>query len=137
MGPLVNSDKRGFTLVEALVAIVVLIFGLMSLFSVLILSMQKNVENSIRDAAVRLAESRMNQIKINPGADHAMTCDGSVTTVNLGNVSLNAMICDSIATTANVTQITVVVGWDYGPNRPQQAPTGRAFQHSITSIITR
>ena len=62
----VNQKNRGFTLVEVLVAIVILFISMMAVLHALGLSVEHNMKNIIMDEAVRIAEQRMNELRNEP-----------------------------------------------------------------------
>jgi prepilin-type N-terminal cleavage/methylation domain-containing protein len=62
----VNKKNRGFTLVEVLVAIVILFISMMAVLHALGLSVEHNMKNIIMDEAVRIAEQRMNELRNEP-----------------------------------------------------------------------
>ena len=59
----VNQKNRGFTLVEVLVAIVILFISMMAVLHALGLSVEHNMKNIIMDEAVRLSEQKMNELR--------------------------------------------------------------------------
>ena len=59
----VNQKNRGFTLIEVLVAIVILFISMMAVLHALGLSVEHNMKNIIMDEAVRISEQRMNELR--------------------------------------------------------------------------
>ena len=55
----VRSNNLGFTLVEFLVAIVIMMIGLMALLQCVNIAIVRNLENQFRDGAVTLADERL------------------------------------------------------------------------------
>ena len=53
------DNQRGFTLVEFLVAIVILMVGMLGMFQAVNVAMDKNLENVFRTEAVMLADDKM------------------------------------------------------------------------------
>lgn len=53
------NNKSGFTLIEFLVAIVILMIGLLGMLSGVNLAIEKTVETSLRNEAITLADERM------------------------------------------------------------------------------
>lgn len=53
------NNNSGFTLVEFLVAIVILMIGLLGMLQGINVAMEKNVENVLRNEAVMVADERM------------------------------------------------------------------------------
>lgn len=57
------SRNKGFTLVEVMVAILILIVGLLGLLQSINLSMDVNLRNHLRDEAVSVGERAMNELR--------------------------------------------------------------------------
>ncbi|MEJ2695676.1 MAG: type II secretion system protein [Candidatus Sulfobium sp.] len=56
-------NNRGVTLVEVMVALVVLLFVSLALMQTALVSIDANTKNSIRDEAVSVAETRINEAR--------------------------------------------------------------------------
>lgn len=54
-----HSNNQGFTLIEFLVAIVIMMIGLMALLQCVNIAIVKNLENQLRNEAVTLADERL------------------------------------------------------------------------------
>jgi type IV pilus assembly protein PilV len=61
-----QSNNQGFSLIEVMVAIVILMVGLLGLLQTANLAMEQNVKNMFRSEAVRIADSRMSGLKSLP-----------------------------------------------------------------------
>jgi prepilin-type N-terminal cleavage/methylation domain-containing protein len=61
----IKKDK-GFTLIEVLVAIVILFISMMAVLHALGLSVEHNMKNIIMDEAIRISEQRMNELRNEP-----------------------------------------------------------------------
>lgn len=66
MEAFVFSNNRGVTLIEIMIALVVLLFVSLAMLQMGILSMQVNVKNSARDEAITVAEMRLNDMRSLP-----------------------------------------------------------------------
>lgn len=149
----VRSDNNGFTLIEVLVAMVIIIVALLGLVQATLLSIDYNLRNLLRDEAVRIAEQRM---------DEARNLAFTETADNLVNdstdSSLNANICPAnfitnfgqngvrisrdfkninfdFCTNRNITvidsnnkQVTITVGWRW---------KGEDYTHTISTIMRK
>ncbi len=62
-------NRKGLTLVEVTIALVVLLFVFMGLLQAALLSIDHNLRNVLRDEAVRIADQRMNGILIPTNVD--------------------------------------------------------------------
>lgn len=142
-------NKRGSSLIELLIAMTILAIVAAALMKSSILVLQKNVQNEIRDEAVRIAEQRMNEIRSGPGGWPVPT---SVVTdydgINLmaGNIALpavsriirngqvaytvnkNVVDLDGVHPNVNTKQVTVTVGW---------LLRGQQYNHAVMSIARR
>ena len=73
-----RNNGRGFSLVEMLIAMVIILVAILGLFQVTLLSIDSNVSNVLRDEAVRLAEERMDQLKSLPVTDDGLAARKSM-----------------------------------------------------------
>lgn len=143
--------NKGFSLIETIISMLILFFVLLTLFMAVALITNQNFTNTIRNEAIRLAEMRMAEIKntpfnlLNPGGWGQLNLtngnwDNNCQTVNMRirNVAnFPFTVCERINDLSNNTrQINIAVGWDYKGTGNLQ-PTGRRFQHNISSTISR
>ena len=61
-----RSSEAGFTLIEALMAIVILVFGLVAVTNLLIVAANSNASANQMGAAASIAAARMEQLKATP-----------------------------------------------------------------------
>jgi type IV pilus assembly protein PilV len=125
-------NKKGFTLIEVLVAATLLTVGMLGALEVLVLSMQQNLNNLARDESVRIAEQKMNELKNSSfsaltGCTASTPCSSSVTR-KFKNVN-RAFNVQWIFTTLSSTSVSVqvLVMWNI---------RGKDYSHSITSVIS-
>ena len=137
-----RNNDRGFSLVEMLVAMVIILVAILGLFQVTLLSIDSNVINVLRDEAVRLAEERMDQLKSLPVTDEALPpgnqCDAVQVKRNLRNFIESYQVCTTIIDlSGDVTKksVQVVVGWNHKETTPVKLPTNKVFQYSMSSIV--
>lgn len=57
------NNERGFTLVEVMVAIMILTVGMLGLLETLNVSIQQNMKNQFRDEAVRIGARSMTELR--------------------------------------------------------------------------
>lgn len=62
----VIKDKKGLTLIEVMISLVVLLIVFLGMMQTIALSVNLNVKNSLRDEAVRIAHERMVALKNTP-----------------------------------------------------------------------
>ena len=120
MPQLVLQDKRGFTLIEFLIALVILSIGLLGVLQALDMSMRHNLSTKLRGNAMMLADQAMAQQHAgipNVGAAvNNYTINAVVYTVNtvVGNL------------TANSKTVNVTVNWN---------DRGVARNHTVSTVI--
>jgi len=154
MVQIVRRDNKGFTLIEILIAMVIILVLLMALVQAALLSIDSNLRNLLRDEAVRVAEERMNGMLVDSAGTQyqgfrtlpfdspllvaTAQCTGADVSRSFRNATRNYRVCWNIQdATADVKRIEVIVGWDYKNETPPLAPTNREFQHGISSIMRR
>ena len=147
-------DKRGMTLVEVLIAMVVLLLVSLAMMQTALVSIDSNMINVLRDEAIGIAEMRMNEARnlaftsttdnlLDDGTDSNLTSTicpatfvtsfgttGLRVTRNLRNIS-NFSFCtnrDVSTLGADNKQVTITVGWKWKEN---------PYTHSISSIVRR
>lgn len=59
-------DKKGFTLIEVMVAILIMMVGVLGLLSTMSVAMKHNIENQRREEVIRVAEEIMNGMRSQP-----------------------------------------------------------------------
>jgi Tfp pilus assembly protein PilV len=139
----VSLNNRGVSLVEVLIAMIIIMVVLLSLVQTTLLSIDGNLRNVLRDEAVRIAEQTMGDLRnypfdnaaLNPGT----TC--AVVTRNLRNITAKDYnICRVISTVpgnADTKILQVVVGWNHKNENALKPTTNREFEHYITSIMRK
>lgn len=122
-----GDNPRGFTLVEVMVSIIILMVGLLGMFQAINLAMDKNLENQLRQKGVEVAEQRMSDIKSMPFANVTGTSMSSVR-VAIGpafkNMSIQSLASDLAVSNSLTKQISVRVWWRY---------RGRVYEHQTAS----
>ena len=74
------GKQAGFTLVEALVAIVILVFGLIAITNLMLVAASSNSVANQATAAATIAAQRLEQLKAIPWGDPRLAPGGDVTT---------------------------------------------------------
>lgn len=147
MQQIVFQDKKGLTLVEVLIAMVVLLLVSLALMQTALVSIDSNMRNVLRDEAVSIAEMRMDEarntafdslqsdsVPLPLGVDCPATfTDGSTNGQriqrNLRNVS-NKDFCsrESVTGTGDTRQVNVEVRWTW---------KGENYIHRISTMVGR
>ena len=153
------SSNRGFTLVEMLVAMVIILVALLGLVQAAFLSIDNNLKNLLRDEAVRLAEEQMNVFKSLPINDvpyNPSNSSGLKATNNQAiypNPDLNNhafvryfgsyqgkyyvyLTINNLTSDHSKKSIQVTVGWNYKNESPPITNIGTEYQYMITSIVS-
>ena len=136
-------NKRGFTLIEVLIAMTLLLIGIMALLYTVSISISNNLQNVLRDEAVNVAAQQMTFVRNTPFNTIAGTIPiGSTATISIGLSSGTGIIARNLRNTSvaytvqtNVTVMTadtlsvqVIVSWSY---------RGAVARHSVTSMMPR
>jgi type IV pilus assembly protein PilV len=126
------SNNRAFTLIEFLVALVILSVGLLGLLKSIDLAVEKNLDNVYRTEAVMLADDRMMLKRSSPFAVLSTTvADPPKILLERGtrgvfkNYSVQEIITQS---TPNSKEIVINVSWK---------KKGKSFSHSISSFVSK
>lgn len=128
-------NNKGMTLVEVMIALVILLLVSLALMQTALLSIDSNMINLLRDEAVGIAESRMREIRSLPFTDPVLTATGGAyTNENIPSKSIrNAQIqftrerLVAVLNTDN-KQVIVRVTWNW---------KGNPYTHTISSIQRR
>lgn len=125
-------NRAGFTLIEFLVAIVILMVGLLGLLQTVNYALSHNVGNQLRQEAIMLADERMNQEKSMPFALIPTTPapyeDSGTVQRPMNNGFQNYSVVTRNSDLTNQTKnIDVQVIWRY---------KGSRYVHSMSSLVS-
>lgn len=138
MARIVVHNNKGVTLIEMMVALGILLVVSLALMQTTLVGMRMNLQNTLRDEAVSVAETRMNQLRVlrftnaitDPGliATGGLVSDGTDTRNfrSFSKVYTRSLTIADLGTDSK--QITVSVAWPY---------RGQTFTHAITTIMRR
>jgi len=149
----VLSNDRGFTLVEMVIAMVVILVALLGLVQATFLSIDSNMKNLLRDEAVRLAEEQMDVAKSHPITDdpYVGVNPGLAATTNqaLNSLTGNPIVRSFGSFPAKYAvyitiadlydnkrkSIQVTVGWNYKNELPLDPNIHTEYQFTISTIV--
>ncbi len=130
-------NKKGVTLIEMMISLVIVLIVSLALMKAQSLGLSMNVKNQLRDEAVNIAEMRMDQLRSLPFTDafiHAdLTATAGVTEAAIRR-NFRGFFVDftprrtitDISTDAK--QITITVSWIY---------SGQTNTHGIMTIMRK
>ncbi len=146
MEPPVLQNNRGVSLVEVMIALVVLLLVFLALMQTALVSIDANMNNVLRDEAVSIAEQRLNEARAVPfasvvsdaaalpsGVDCSATFAlGTRVRRSFRNI-INKDFCTNqtvavLGGAGDVRQVTVQVVWNW---------KGEPYNHSIVTMIRR
>jgi prepilin-type N-terminal cleavage/methylation domain-containing protein len=137
-------DRKGVSLVEVMIALVILLLVFLALMQTALVSIDTNMKNVLRDEAVSIAEQKMNTVRSLPFAqiltDAAALptprdCPPTFTVGERVQRSFRNIINKDFCTNITVTdlgisgdnkQVNIRVIWNW---------KGEEFSHSITTLI--
>jgi prepilin-type N-terminal cleavage/methylation domain-containing protein len=124
--PTARFNKKGFTLVEVLVALVVLMIAMLAVLDAMTIAMQKNLETFFRDESVRIAEQAMNEAR---NASFATLASGTSNVTRTYKQYAKTFTVNRTITplSTNSCSIQLRVSW---------AVNNKAYNHDVTSIIS-
>jgi len=142
-------QARGFTLIEVIIAMFILLVGMLALLNTLAVIIEKNLANILRDEAAYVAQSKMSDIKNTPFNDITTQylssqpppptvlpiCGppGSGVVVKRffrgveTDYTVTCNVNTGIGSDQNTTSVQVIVSWTY---------KGVPYQHSISTVIS-
>ncbi len=118
--PLKNN---GFTLVEVMIAIVILMVGLLALLQSVNVAISQNLANALRDEGVSIAEQKMNEAKKMPF--DSMTSANYTITRPVRTTTKSYTVVKTISSFSSTKKIQVLVSWTY---------KGSPYQHQLASM---
>jgi type IV pilus assembly protein PilV len=124
-----NSQTGGFTLIEVLVSMVILVIGMFGLLRSINLALDVNLRNQMRQNAVDVAEQQLSDMKARPFDN---ITGGGVSAVRVAtrsafkSYSVQRGVTDLATSASKTKQISVRVWWRY---------KGVTYEHQIASGI--
>lgn len=126
------SDNGGFTLVELMVAIAILMVGLMGLLQAVNVATSTNVANLVRNEAVRMGDQRLNESRSLP-FDRITSHPARTVTSLTRSISKPFEITRTVtnlptnATPPTSKQVQIEVRWQY---------KGQTYLHTVNAVVS-
>jgi type IV pilus assembly protein PilV len=125
--PVKFSKESGFTLVEFVVAVLILLVGLLALLQTVTYSITVNDTNKMRNDATLMADEIMSRERVKPFAN-IVTASPITRSINYGLTTKNLTVTETVTdmtTTSKRVQLTV--SWQ---------DKGATKNHYLTTIIS-
>jgi type IV pilus assembly protein PilV len=123
--PLIPDD--GFTLIEVMIALVVMSIGLTALAAVQISAIRGNDFSKRMTTAISIAEAKMEQIKSSSYANILSESSIQITQSNM-HFTRQVTVTNNIAPLTNTKTVNVTVSWSEGP---------KSHSVPITTIVSQ
>ncbi len=114
--PISMHNESGFTLVELLVAMVIMLVGLLGLLESVNIAMEHNLKNQMRGEVVQVAEEAMNDMRSRPFDDVAaatMVIPSRLRNINRSYTVRRSIEYNNSAPTVVSRKYVVNVKWVY------------------------
>lgn len=126
-------NKKGMTLIEVMIALVILLLVSLALMQTVTLGINSNVRNLLRDEAVRIADTRITEL-MNTQFDSAiLNATGGTTETAVAKEFRNFPI--NFTPTRAITdlggdnkRVDITVAWDW---------RGNNYTHTISTVMRR
>ncbi len=120
------------TLIEVMIALVILMVVALASMQIALVGMSMNLQNSLRDAAVNIADQQMSAVREWPFDSIVSNATLSPSPVTLtfrgASVSFAPVLNPVTSIDSNTKQATVTVTWPF---------KGQTYTHSISTIVRR
>lgn len=133
----VLQNKKGLTLVEVMIALVVLLLVFLALMQTALVSIDSNMINVLRDEAVNIAEESMNDARNTPFNNLAAgTTDVSPPPKSLRNIAAFTYTASRTVSDINTDskQVVITVTWDW---KERTTANGNPYIHTISTVLRR
>lgn len=107
-------NNAGFTLVEVMVAVLIMMVGMLGLLETINVTLQHNLKNELRNEATRLGEKYMTELRGQAFDDILVSYPlASVTSQVRGGTKVYTVDRGSQALSSSSKQVTVTVKWGF------------------------
>jgi len=129
------KDKKGLTLIEVMISLVVLLLVFLALLQTALVSIESNMTNVLRDEAVNIAEEQMNIARNTPFNNLAGTTDVSPPARSIRNIVAFTYTVTRTVTELkanNIKRVDINVAWDW---KDRTAANNDPYTHTISAIL--
>jgi len=133
----INKKQSGFTLIEVMIALVILATGLLALMTMQIVSIKANAFSSEMTYASMLAQSRLEQIRNIPYANLIAGTTNDTVPASAATKGMAYRVQTTVATNTpanNMATITVMINWTGSPAGSSGASTVD-FTTSFSTVV--
>lgn len=115
MAPNVFPDEiRGFTFIEVLIALVILMFGLLGTLAGFMSAIDYNLQNSIRNEAIQIAQEELESIRNTRYDSVPLGTQPAVAVTRQFRKSNQVFqVIQDVASQSNMRQVTITVQWTH------------------------
>lgn len=122
------NSENGFTLIEFLVSIVILMIGMLGLLQAVNLAYSHNLQNQLRNEAVMVGDARM-AAEIARGYNNLSTSTSTASvTRSINNGSKTFTVTRTGSSFANSKQLNIEVHWNY---------KGTDYSHATSGVVSK
>jgi len=145
----VGRNNRGFTLVEMMIAMVIILIAMLGMYKTVIVAIEGNTRTVLRNDGNKLAEEIINKIRALPYDDIAVQAPWTATewtnslgivppfTRKLRKIDAEYSVVVNVTLNAPLKVVNVIVGWDFKGDNPAKATnvTAKEFEQSVTTVV--
>jgi len=106
-----RKSQRGFTMIEVLIAVLILAIGLLGVAGVQLVSMQQTVNSTLRTEATMYAQTVAERLRSNGGVDLTPAQKSALKTQMLADLGADADLTVTMNVTSTSTVAEVEITW--------------------------
>jgi len=132
-------NKKGMTLIEVMIALVILLIVMLALMQTVTLGMNVNVTNLLRDEATRIAEQRITELRNTLFTDGALAAtagtDEVAVTREFRNFAVNFTPRRTIADLGgDDKRVDITITWEW---RNRTVASGNPYTYTVSTVVRR
>ena len=127
--PTSPRSSAGFTLVELLVSMVIMVIGLLGLLQTVIIATERNLQNQLRDEAIQVGENSLNSMAVRPFAMLTTVSRTTQVPIKVRAFTKTYTVTQSLSDLGTESkQLLVDVQWGFKDT---------TYRHSVMTIKTK